>query len=91
MKKVYSDTSSVRQYHIHQDVISRFHIGEKVDLFLKSKDNGYEDVFVNTQHGEAGQLFSENGGDLKKYFADAQYRIGAYVVKTIDKEDGRKH
>lgn len=89
MKKIYSETSSVRQYHLHQDVISQLMLEDDVLLKLVKKENGYEDVFAFSSNGEIGQLFSENGDELKKYF-NPKYSIVSKVKKILDKEDGMK-
>lgn len=85
MKKIISDTSSVTQYQNFQRVISQLQLGDKVTLELKLKDNGYKDVFVITDFGEAGQLFSENSGEIKQYFNNPNYKIEARIKKLLDK------
>ena len=87
MKKVKSLDVTIKGYEEYKDNIIKTYPKQFVSLIIKEKDNGHEDVFVESVYGLLGELFSENGEEIIPFLREPQkYYIDAYIKKSYRKE-----
>lgn len=87
MKKVKSLDVTIKGYEGYEeykDNIIKTYPKQFVSLIIKEKDNGHEDVFVESVYGLLGELFSENGEEIIPFLREPQkYYIDAYIKEII--------
>ncbi len=87
MKKVKSLDVTIKGYKEYNDNIIKTYPKQFVSLIIKEKDNGHEDVFVESIYGVLGELFSEDGREIIPFLKEPQkYYIDAFIKKSYCKE-----
>lgn len=87
MKKVKSLDVTIKGYEEYKDNIIKTYPKQFVSLIIKEKDNGHEDVFVESVYGLLGELFSENSEEIIPFLKEPQkYYIDAFIKKSYCKE-----
>lgn len=87
MKKVKSLDVTIKGYEEYKDNIIKTYPKQFVSLIIKEKDNGHEDVFVESIYGVLGELFSEDGREIIPFLKEPQkYYIDAFIKKSYCKE-----
>lgn len=87
MKKVSFFDFTIKNSKEHQIAINNLYPGQSLDLRIEVKSNGYEDLFIYSNFGCVGELFSEDGNDVIPYVKDS----GKYYIETKVKKFYKKN
>ena len=89
MKNIYSNTHSLKDYKKYQQNIGFVSIGEKVNLKILQKENGYQDVFGATEDDKLiGELFPSDSRELFNFVKFPEhFQVDSSIKKILSKED----
>lgn len=91
MKTVESYNMNLKNFFNYQKAIQKSNIGDKIQLEILTKPNGYKDVFVKNNGEIIGEVFSEDSDDLKAFIKNPfHFSIDAEIKKFLEKDNNQK-